>query len=55
MFDLCDIIVLKPFGSPNNIFIKYDQNDITNLEKLRSKITWKHLDCIEESLKNEKL
>jgi len=55
MFDLCDTIVLRPFGSTNYIFIKYDQSKIIDLNQLRSKIEWKHLDCIDDSHKNDKL
>ena len=55
MFDLCDTIVLRPFGTPNYIFVQYDCNVITKLEELKSKIEWKHLDCIDDSLKNDKL
>ena len=40
MFDLCDTIVLRPFGTPNYIFIEYNHDLMTNLDQLRSKITW---------------
>jgi len=39
-FDMCNIVVIRPFGSENYIFIPYDRATITNLEQLRSKITW---------------
>jgi len=54
-FDLCDVIVLRPFGSYDYIFLKYNRDLITNLDQLREKITWKHLDSLDESFKNEEL
>jgi len=40
IFDMKNIIVLRPFGSHNYIFVPYDKALITNLDQLRSKITW---------------
>ena len=55
MFDMVNIIVLRPFGSDDYIFIRYDRSKITTLEQLRSKITWKHLESLDDSYKNEDL
>jgi hypothetical protein len=39
-FDMTDVIVLRPFGAHDYIFLKYDRALITNLSHLREKITW---------------
>jgi len=39
-FDMCDVIVLRPFGANDYIFQKYNRETITNLSHLREKITW---------------
>jgi hypothetical protein len=54
-FDLCDVIVLRPFGALDYIFLKYNRDLITNLNHLRENIKWKHLDSLDESFKNEEL
>ena len=54
-FDMTDVIVLRPFGAHDNIFLKYNRALITNLSHLREKITWKHLESLDDELKNEDL
>ena len=54
-FDLCDVIVLRPFGANDYIFLKYNRDLITNLNDLRDQITWQHLDSLDSSLKNSEL
>ena len=55
MFDMVNVIVLRPFGSYDYVFFKYDHSSIDSLTDLRSKITWDHLNNLDETLKNNEL
>jgi hypothetical protein len=55
IIDLVNVIVLRPFGSDDYIFVKYNKASLTCLDQLRNHITWKHLDSLDETFKNEDL
>tara|TARA_B110000285_G_C15068514_1_gene586576 strand:- start:1247 stop:1504 length:258 start_codon:yes stop_codon:yes gene_type:complete len=55
MFDMVDVIVLRPFGSYDYVFLKYDHASIDTLKDLRNKISWNHLNNLDESFKNNEL
>lgn len=55
MFDMCNVVVLRPFGSDDYIYVPWNRNTLTTLDQLKQHVTWKHLDCLDSSLKNDQL
>ena len=51
-FDMKNVIVLRLFGTDKYIYIKYNASKIRNLDQLRERISWNHLENIDKSFKN---